>query len=43
MGMIIKIDPRINEGVQDVVVVLWSSGGLSWEDLADLEAVNESR
>ena len=43
VGMITKIDPRINKGVQDVVAVLWSSGGLSWEDLDDLEAVNENR
>ena len=43
MGMIIKIDPKINEGAHDVVAVLWSHGGLSWENLDDLEVINESR
>ena len=43
VGMIIKIDPKINEGAHDVVAVLWPRGGLSWENLDDLEVINESR
>ena len=42
IGIITKFDSRVNGDSMDVVVVFWSNIRISWENVDDLEVINES-